>query len=368
MRMKILYILDFVPLGTRTFDQYLLHLVDAATLRDCSLRFVFASEPTPGFCEILRQEGTEWFVLSFPLTWNSWARVEAHWPGYTPDVVFTSFLSTFTWPLIWQRARKRVKRLVVSDESSGIVKRRGGVAHVLRFIRGRIVSHYVDGIRTVSEYIRQRDVLAMGLSASKVRTICNGIDLDHYPFKEREDSTEGLRILYIGQLIPEKGIVTLVASLTQLKDAGHQFRCRIAGAGLQEQDLRHAVDVRGLSSCVSLVGFCKDPLSQYEWADVVVVPSLWAEAFGLVAIEAMATGAVVIVSDMGALPEVVGDAGIVYKAGAADELTEALLRLRGSSETRSNLAKKARMRVEDKFSMKRVVTEILEYLQHVCNN
>jgi len=58
----------------------------------------------------------------------------------------------------------------------------------------------------------------------------------------------------------------------------------------------------------------------FAWAEVVVVPSRWAEAFGLVAAEAMAAGAAVVVSDAGALPEVVGDAGRVFPAGDAAAL------------------------------------------------
>ncbi len=73
-------------------------------------------------------------------------------------------------------------------------------------------------------------------------------------------------------------------------------------------------------------------------AAIVVVPSRWPEPFGLTALEAMASGAAVISSGSGGLPEVVGDAALTAAVDAPDELEEALLSLMQDSHKRANYA------------------------------
>jgi glycosyltransferase involved in cell wall biosynthesis len=99
---------------------------------------------------------------------------------------------------------------------------------------------------------------------------------------------------------------------------------RIVGSGSGERRLRELA--RGMR--VHFGGFVGDEAlwELMRGARVVVVPSLWPEAFGLVALEAMSVGTPVIVSDRGALPEIVGPsgAGTVVRAGDARALSEAI--------------------------------------------
>ena len=88
----------------------------------------------------------------------------------------------------------------------------------------------------------------------------------------------------------------------------------IAGDGPQATELREYCTSRGLNQ-VRFLGHLDRIPELLARADIVVVPSIWAEAFGLVTVEAMASGAATIVSDAGVLPEIVGDAGMVFPAG-----------------------------------------------------
>ncbi len=366
--MNLLYILDFVPLGTRSFDHYLSALAKSCQSRGWRIRFVFGGEPSADFCVAMTECGGEWMVLPFPLRWRFWSGVQRQWPGYRPDVVLTSFLSVYTWPLLWGRLVGHYRGLVVSDESSGEASGRGSIKRWLRHLRGRFVGHYVDAVRTVSGYIAQRDIRDMGLPAAKVHAVWNGIDTRRFPFGARESSHEGIRILYMGQLIAEKGLDTLIDGLKALREAGIPFMCRIAGDGERRQELQTRVAELGLGASVCFLGFCGAPLVQYGWADIVVVPSHWAEAFGLVAIEAMASGAVVVVSDAGALPEVVGDAGVIVPARDAIALAHALTALAKDPRRRHDLAHAARHRVEIQFQIEQTVRGIQDILEKVATD
>ena len=96
-------------------------------------------------------------------------------------------------------------------------------------------------------------------------------------------------------------------------------------------------------------------------ATICVTPSLY-EGFGLPAAEAMATGAPVVVTDGGALPEVVGDAGAVVPAGDAGALRSALAGLLDDPERRRRLGAAARARAEARFSWDRVAERYEEIL------
>lgn len=107
---------------------------------------------------------------------------------------------------------------------------------------------------------------------------------------------------------------------------------------------------------------------QYREADVVVAPSLWEEPFGLVAVEAMATGRPVCASRVGGLQEIVahGETGLLFDRGDSAALAEALNTLLDDSEMRQRLGEAGRRRAEACYAWPRVLEThyppILEYL------
>jgi glycosyltransferase involved in cell wall biosynthesis len=361
--MKILYILDYVPLGSRAFDHFLLRLIDVLHQKDHNVRFVFAGEPATVFQAKLSARNVDWCMLSFPLSWHFWRTVSAKWPDYAPDLLYTSFLSVFTWPLLYARVRRKFLHWVVSDESSGTVEARGVAMCTLRFLRGRLFGFWVDAVRAVSRFVSRRDIEDMYLPRNRVYTIWNGIDLDVFSFRERTLHDDGLRILYVGQLIPEKGGDTLLQALVLLRDSNVEFKCRIAGDGIAKARLEAFAQRNQLHNQVDFIGFCTDTVLQYHWADVVVIPSIWGEAFGLVAIEAMATGAIVVVSDAGGLPEVVADTGMIVPAGDRHELANALSCLAGDIARIIHAGIAARQRVADNFCVDKTVDSIVNLFE-----
>lgn len=95
----------------------------------------------------------------------------------------------------------------------------------------------------------------------------------------------------------------------------------------------------------------------YQKSDICVVPSLWQEPFGLVAVEAMATGRPVVVSDVGGLQEIVvhDETGYVYHRDDADELAQCLARLLDDAGLRRRMGDAGRKRVEENYAWDKVI-------------
>jgi glycosyltransferase involved in cell wall biosynthesis/GT2 family glycosyltransferase len=141
----------------------------------------------------------------------------------------------------------------------------------------------------------------------------------------------GIVVGFLGRLVPEKGVLVLVESAARHP----RTRLRIGGAGPLAEELSVRAAALGLADRVEVVGSVApdDVVDFYRGIDVLAVPSIptssWTEQFGRVAVEAMACGVPVVSSDAGALPDVVGDAGIVVPAGDAVALGDALIAAAG---------------------------------------
>ncbi len=352
--LTIYHVLDYVPLGTRTMDEYLVRLIDGYRKQGWQASFAFGGEPLPAFQEDLRKRQASYIVVRFPFTWRGMWQVARELRRNRPAVLVTTFMSPFTVRILAMKLLGLAVRLVVIDQTSGATAPKFGIRRLLARWRGWIAGRIVDRILPVSDANARRDVEAVYLPADKVQRIYNGIALERFqPAARRLDGP--LRIGYVGQLIPEKGVLTLLKAYKQL---GGDVELTLAGAGNQEAELREFCRASGLNR-VHFVGHIPTVAELYAASDVVVVPSEWEEAFGFVAAEAMACEAAVIVSDAGGLAEVVGDAGLVFRRGDAADLEVKLRQLIDSPEIRRDLGKRARRRVEEMFSLDRCVAELL---------
>ncbi len=164
---------------------------------------------------------------------------------------------------------------------------------------------------------------------------------------------------------PLKGLPVLLYALKSLHKTLPLSHLVIIGTLKEGGDSQKLIKKLGLESCISFrSGLSAEELVlEYNKAQVAVCPSLY-EGFGLPAAEAMSCGLAVVSSDGGALPEIVGNAGVVVPAGDASLLENALLGLFRSQEKIDQLGTRARRRVLDKFCWVKVAEQLTEYYKN----
>ncbi|HWE52084.1 MAG TPA: glycosyltransferase [Bryobacteraceae bacterium] len=169
----------------------------------------------------------------------------------------------------------------------------------------------------------------------------------------------GQSVLYVGRLELRKGISILVAAAKRIHEQVPGTRFLFAGlrhSSLPEAQLQQILERSGLNGQIEVLGHI--PRQQlpiwYNEASVCVCPSFY-ETFGLSALEGMAAGVPVVVTDAGAFPEVVEDglSGIVVKAGDTEALSEAVVRLLRDEELRARIGKAGQERARVSFEVHR---------------
>jgi len=147
-------------------------------------------------------------------------------------------------------------------------------------------------------------------------------------FPEIEGKKE---FIFVGRFVGDKGVSLLLEAMRLLRERSslaRGVRLTLVGSGPEESDLRReAVDL-GLTDVVSFTGpLARNALAlEYNAHRVLVVPSLWPEPFGIVALEGAACGCRIIGSDQGGLPEAIGPCGVTFPNGDAYVLADRMNR------------------------------------------
>ncbi len=165
---------------------------------------------------------------------------------------------------------------------------------------------------------------------------------------------------YVGRLIEEKGIHLLLQAAAGLTG---EWRLRLIGSGPYKNELVALAERLGIADRLEWVAWVAstDMPDQYHTLDVLVIPSLtrpnWKEQFGRVITEAMSSGVPVIGSSSGAIPDIIGEAGLVVPEGSIEGLRAALESLCGQPDLRVRLANAGRERVLAHFTHQQVAAD-----------
>ncbi len=216
----------------------------------------------------------------------------------------------------------------------------------------RWMAHRADSVITCSHYMRGHVADIYDIDERRITVIPNGIDpRDLRPV----DDLNALRlqfarpeeklVLLVGRLVYEKGFQLALDALPGVIEKVAGVRFLVAGSGTHEVELKAQAERLGLSEHGVFLGWIGDDAlhSLYRIADLCVVPSLY-EPFGLVALEAMASGCPCIVADTGGLREVVpaGErVGLRFNGGDPEHLGVMIERLLVDVELRDRLVTEA---------------------------
>jgi glycogen(starch) synthase len=217
--------------------------------------------------------------------------------------------------------------LVVTIHATEYGRHQGFVdKHPQSYIHG--VEHWManraERVITCSAYMREHVADIYGLEEDRISVIANGIDpTELVPVDDLETlranfaAPEERLVLLVGRLVHEKGFQLALEALPGLIERLGRVRFVVAGSGTAEPELRRQARELGLDRHGSFLGWIGDDVlhSLYGIADLTVVPSIY-EPFGLVALEAMASGCPCIVADTGGLREVVPheDVGLRFRS------------------------------------------------------
>jgi len=331
----------------------------------------------------LADEGVEVTLIS-PRRWNEGGAMVDLDAGPDEDIIVVPTLgrhpfrfSAHPWSLFRAlRAHRSIDVLDVHEEPAALAtietmllaRLAGCRAPVVCYSAQNLLKRYPPPFRWFERWVLRRTaaihtcnddvagVLRVKDYEGAVVDLGLGFDDESFrPATRPADRGTSFRLGYVGRFTEQKGVFTLVTALGMVEGVEADF----IGAGPEEARLRKAIRTRGLSGRARVRGFVDhDELpSWYRSLDVLVVPSIdqpnVREQFGRVIVEAMACGTPVIATDVGAFPDVAGDAAVIVPDGDARALADAIERVRDQPELRAQMSERGIARAEE-FSWRRI--------------
>jgi len=188
------------------------------------------------------------------------------------------------------------------------------------------------------------------------------------PGEVRPQQPAGTRLLFVGRLMPEKGVFDVLEALA-LPSAASACHLRIAGSGPAAEAVRRRVSQLDLGARVTLCGYLGPAglARAYAEADIFVLPTYYAEGFPTVILEAMYAGLPIVTTPVrGAADRLKdGENALFVPAHRPDLLATALQRLAGDHDLRARMGRENRRKVEE-FAPDRVSPRYLEILRSVA--
>lgn len=214
-----------------------------------------------------------------------------------------------------------------------------------------------DHVITCSRYMRSHVATVFDVTPARITAMQNGIDpadlepvaSDLHELRATYARPDERLVLLVGRLVYEKGFHLALDALAPVIRTLGNVRFVVAGTGTAEAELRRQAWRLGLHRKGMFLGWVGDDMlhSLYRIADLCIVPSIY-EPFGIVALEAMASGCLCVVADTGGLREVVpadGTAGLRFPSRDSAALREILERVLADDGERAQLVAEAREHV-----------------------
>lgn len=228
-----------------------------------------------------------------------------------------------------------------------------------------------------SDFMKGEVAHALQTPWDKMDVVFNGVEADKFafdfppeetgPFRAQYAAPEEKLIFFVGRGTHEKGAHVLIDALPKVRAQYHDAKLIIVGGGNKDHLIRQANDL-GVGRHVFFTGFVPDDilLRIYKVIDVACFPSLY-EPFGIVALEAMAAGVPVVVSDAGGLKEVVQHdvSGLVTWAGNSDSLAWGIVRMLKDPGHAEWMAANALRRVREVFNWDRIAGQTQQTYKRV---
>ena len=297
-----------------------------------------------------------------PGRWMNFQGVAVHYPRYYYP---PKFLRAYYGWFYWQSVRATVERLIATAAAKGAsfdavlaywvhpdgevavrAARRIGVASAV-IVGGSDVQvitsdprrrqcvvnvlRSIDAVITVNQDLK-RKVEAMGISPRKIHAWSQGLDSSIFFPGDRAQARrrlgvaeQGPLLLWVGRLVPVKGLEVLLDACALLRQAGTSFTAYLVGDGPLRQALEEKSAVKGLQNVVKFVGACPpEQLGDWYRAADLFVMSSWSEGLPNVLRESLACGTPFVASRVGGIAEIAGGSDRLFPAGDAAAMAQAV--------------------------------------------
>ena len=205
-----------------------------------------------------------------------------------------------------------------------------------------ILIRRVKCVITPSDHVRRKILSRFHLPEDQVVAIHPGVNLDRF-YRQTAPTGYGRYILFVGSIEPRKNLPALLAAWKRIEKRYPDVSLVLAGVpGTVFRRVQFPEDIERLH----LTGYLPDAAlpALYSGADIFILPS-FDEGFGLPVLEAMACGTPVAASTRGALPEVVGDAGLLFRPDNPVALSEIISQCLSNPQQRKSLSERGLQRV-----------------------
>lgn len=230
------------------------------------------------------------------------------------------------------------------------------IAYALLRFFDRIALFLADLVIVTSHKSLER-ISNKGAITEKIRVLHNFVDTNEFKFVNRRRPSNV--VLYVGRLSMEKSLETLLYATSFLYRNNGDINLLIVGDGPERKKLEKLTIDLGLGNRIQFLGVRSDIYELLRMADVLVLPSR-IEGFPMAILEGMASGAVVVTTNVGAIPEVVNEkTGLLFNPGDDPELANLLEKALNDKELADRLRENAREMIENNFSMEKHVKALI---------
>lgn len=296
---------------------------------EATIPFKYKVVRQPGILELIRQ--------------HKWA-----------DVVFENNICLrLSWPAILLRK----KSLVGLQTWIGDTKPKWTPQYLLKIARLKLADQVVACSKCIQQGCWPKAVVIGNPYKQNVFRKLNGVPVND-------------NLVFVGRLVSDKGADLAIKALEIISSNKNlpMATLNIVGDGPEKEALQLQVSKAGLQHKVKFLGSLRgnDLVETLNQNKYMLVPSKWKEPFGIVGLEGMACGCIPIVADGGGLPDAVGNGGVVFKSGDANDLATSVLQLAANQNKQDELRKNATQHLA-KFSASQVSKQYLSMFQKILS-
>ncbi len=208
-------------------------------------------------------------------------------------------------------------------------------------------------------------------ATGKVDVVYNGITIPTNMPTPKVRSGKVLKVLYLGRIAREKGVVDLVEAVAHVIRLGHPVELQVTGAfvasylGDFRAELKEVIEKEGIQQHVTVSDPTPDPVSYISQFDLFVFPSIWDEGFGRTVVESIVAGVPVLARDVGMVREMLAQ-NPSFIFSTTEELSSKLIAF-AEGQLRFDLAA-SRDHVAKNFNKERMVHEVEQKLRAVVHS